>query len=47
MSVLRLNDVIRYPNALGGLSFHRSSELYVSSLLCDGVSLPLRLFLCI
>ena len=24
---LRLIDVIRYPNALGGFSFHRSSEL--------------------
>ena len=39
--------VIRYPNALGGFSFYRSSELQAHHLLCDKVSLPLRLFVCI
>ena len=39
--------VIRYPNALGGFSLYRSSEFEAHHLLCDKVSLPLRLSLCI
>ena len=46
LRVLKL-AVIRYPNALGGLSFNRCSELEAHHLLYDEVSLPLRLFLCI
>ena len=46
LRVLKL-AVIRYPNALGGFSFHQSSELSAHHLLCDEVNLPLRLFVCI
>ena len=38
---------MRYANALGGFSFHRSSELKAHNLSCVGVSLLVRLFFCI